>query len=55
MPITLWAVLSCSIWKKSRVADNLEYGDWYFEIVDIDGARIDKVLIAPKVTANQDK
>lgn len=41
--------------KIPRAADNLEYGDWYFEIVDIDGTRIDKVLIAPEVTANQDE
>ncbi|MGJ0491672.1 hemolysin family protein [Methylobacter sp.] len=28
-----------------HVADNFEYGDWRFEVVDIDGTRIDKVLI----------
>lgn len=31
-----------------RVADNFTYDDWTFEVVDIDGIRIDKVLITPK-------
>jgi putative hemolysin len=34
--------------KIPRVADNFAYQDWYFEVVDIDGIRIDKVLITPK-------
>ncbi|QWF72174.1 HlyC/CorC family transporter [Methylomonas paludis] len=34
--------------KIPRVADNFAYGDWYFEVVDIDGIRIDKVLISHK-------
>ncbi|PPD35700.1 MAG: hypothetical protein CTY19_01230 [Methylomonas sp.] len=34
--------------KIPRVADNFVYEDWYFEIVDIDGTRIDKVLITNK-------
>lgn len=29
-----------------HVADNFEYDNWRFEVVDIDGTRIDKVLIA---------
>ncbi len=33
--------------KIPRVADNFAYADWYFEVVDIDGIRIDKVLITP--------
>jgi putative hemolysin len=35
-----------------RVADNFEYGDWRFEVVDIDGTRIDKVLISCKTPGN---
>jgi len=31
-----------------RVADGFEYGGWRFEVVDIDGTRIDKVLISCK-------
>jgi putative hemolysin len=30
-------------------ADKFEYGSWRFEVVDIDGTRIDKVLITPKL------
>jgi putative hemolysin len=29
-----------------RVADNFVYDEWYFEVIDIDGTRIDKVLVA---------
>ena len=31
-----------------RVAEAFEYREWRFEIVDIDGVRIDKVLITPR-------
>ncbi|WP_256361367.1 transporter associated domain-containing protein [Methylomonas koyamae] len=31
-----------------RVAETFEYREWRFEIVDIDGVRIDKVLITPR-------
>ncbi|MGZ4957624.1 MAG: hemolysin family protein [Methylomonas sp.] len=34
--------------KIPRVADNFIYDRWHFEVVDIDGIRIDKVLITPK-------
>lgn len=34
--------------KVPAVADHFEYGDWRFEVVDIDGTRIDKVLISHK-------
>ena len=34
--------------KMPRVADSFAYADWYFEVVDIDGIRIDKVLVSPK-------
>lgn len=40
--------------KIPRVADNFAYGDWYFEVVDIDGIRIDKVLISPKPADDTD-
>lgn len=32
--------------KIPHVADNFVYDGWYFEVVDIDGTRIDKVLVA---------
>lgn len=31
-----------------HVADSFEYGDWRFEVMDIDGTRIDKVLITAR-------
>lgn len=33
--------------------DKLEWGDYKFEIVDMDGNRVDKILIAPKKTTTQ--
>lgn len=36
--------------KMPHAADKIEYGDWYFEVMDIDGIRIDKVLITHKLT-----
>ena len=38
--------------KMPRVADRFTHAGWTFEVVDIDGTRIDKVLITP---ANSDK
>lgn len=34
--------------KIPQVADNFVYEGWYFEVVDIDGIRIDKVLVSNK-------
>lgn len=33
--------------KIPRVADHFEYGKWHFEVVDIDGTRVDKILVTP--------
>lgn len=30
-----------------RTADSVEWGGWRFEVVDMDGKRVDKVLVAP--------
>lgn len=38
-----------------RVADNFVYNEWYFEVIDIDGTRIDKVLVAKKDEAAPNK
>lgn len=35
-----------------REGDHFEYGDWRFEVVDMDGMKIDKVLISCKVPEN---
>jgi putative hemolysin len=37
-----------------RVAENFEYDGWCFEVVDIDGTRIDKVLISCKAAGECD-
>jgi putative hemolysin len=31
-----------------QTADRCEWGNWIFEIVDLDGKRIDKVIAMPK-------
>jgi putative hemolysin len=35
-----------------RTADHVEWEGWRFEVVDMDGKRIDKVLVAPMLTTN---
>ena len=30
-----------------NVADHIRVGDWRFEVVDMDGHRVDKVLVVP--------
>jgi putative hemolysin len=37
------------------VADSFVYDGWYFEVIDIDGTRIDKVLIAKEEAAPLNK
>ena len=39
--------------KMPRVADSFIYAGWTFEVVDIDGTRIDKVLITPQSGAEK--
>jgi putative hemolysin len=41
--------------KIPRVADNFTYENWYFEVVDIDGIRIDKVFVANITNNNMAK
>jgi putative hemolysin len=41
--------------KIPRAADNFEYGAWRFEVVDIDGIRIDKVLVTPVTVQKEDR
>jgi putative hemolysin len=33
-----------------RIGESFQYGGWRFEIVDVDGRRIDKVLADPTTT-----
>lgn len=45
---TLGGFILFTLEKIPRVADNFVYDGWYFEVIDIDGTRIDKVLVAKK-------
>ncbi len=36
-----------------RIGESFQYGGWRFEIVDVDGRRIDKVLAAPQPTLHR--
>ncbi|WP_232422317.1 hemolysin family protein [Methylosarcina fibrata] len=38
-----------------RVADSFVYDGWYFEVIDVDGTRIDKVLVAKEEAAPLNK
>ncbi|MGJ0483354.1 MAG: hemolysin family protein [Methylomicrobium sp.] len=39
--------------KIPHVTDNFVYDNWYFEVVDVDGTRIDKVLVVNKSTNSE--
>jgi CBS domain containing-hemolysin-like protein len=41
--------------KIPRVADNFTFENWYFEVMDIDGIRIDKVFVANITNNNMAK
>ncbi|MNY52806.1 Transporter associated domain protein [compost metagenome] len=41
---TLSGMLLLLLGRLPQIADRVEWGDWRFEIVDMDGKRIDKVL-----------
>jgi putative hemolysin len=36
-----------------RTADAVEWGDWRFEVVDLDGKRVDKVLVSRTVSPGE--
>ena len=41
---------ACRPWMRAappRTADAVEWEDWRFEVVDLDGKRVDKVLVTP--------
>jgi len=46
---TLSGMLMLLLGRLPQTADSCEWEDWSFEIVDLDGKRIDKVLATPKV------
>ena len=41
---TLSGLIMMLLGRMPRTADRVEWGGWMFEIVDMDGTRIDKVL-----------
>ncbi len=43
------AGLALSVFKRlPKVGDKFEHGDWTFEIMDMDGRKIDKLLVSRK-------
>ena len=44
---TLAGMIMLLLGRLPRVADHVEWDGWRFEVVDLDGKRIDKVLVAP--------
>ena len=45
---TLSGLLMYITGKLPRTADTVDFQDWRFEVVDMDGPRVDKVLVMPK-------
>ena len=41
---TLAGMIMLLLGRLPRTADSVEWGDWRFEVVDLDGKRVDKVL-----------
>jgi putative hemolysin len=42
------------MWQLGRVpktTDSFDWRDWHFEVVDMDGRRIDKVAVRPPLSA----
>src|SRR5690606_36025804 len=44
---TLSGMIMLLLGRIPRVADQIDWGGWRFEVVDMDGKRIDKVLALP--------
>ena len=44
---TLAGMIMLLLGRLPRTADRVEWSGWGFEVVDMDGKRIDKVLVAP--------
>lgn len=43
---TLAGMIMLLLGRLPRTADTVEWGDWRFEVVDLDGKRVDKVLVS---------
>lgn len=44
---TLAGMVMLLLGRLPQTADVVEWGDWRFEVVDLDGKRVDKVLVSP--------
>ena len=44
---TLGGFMMAAMKRVPNVADHIRVGDWRFEVVDMDGHRVDKVLVVP--------
>ena len=44
---TLAGMIMLLLGRLPRAADHVDWGGWRFEVVDMDGKRVDKVLVAP--------
>lgn len=51
---TLSGMLTVLIGDLPKITDRCEWGDWVFEIVDMDGLRIDKVLAMQRLAVTHD-
>jgi putative hemolysin len=52
---TLAGLLMSVTGRLPAAGERIECGDWTFEVIDLDGKRIDKVLAAPKPTKKEDR
>ena len=43
---TLAGMIMLLLGRLPRTTDTVEWGDWRFEVVDLDGKRVDKVLVS---------
>lgn len=50
---TLGGFIMTHLGRIPNPADRFEWGDWIFEVMDMDGRRIDKVLLTPRLTGER--
>ena len=52
---TLAGMVMLLLGRLPRTADTVDWADWRFEVVDLDGKRVDKVLVSPLPPAADDR
>ncbi|MET0382682.1 MAG: hemolysin family protein [Burkholderiaceae bacterium] len=50
---TLAGMIMLLLGRLPRTSDAVEWGDWRFEVVDLDGKRVDKVLVSRNLSAGE--